>query len=286
MTEPDGSRSEAAVDAEAAAWERAEAALSVQRPEAGEEEGLVVSMDGFEGPLDLLLTLARAQKVDLSRISVLALAEQYIAFIERARRLRIEVAADYLVMAAWLAYLKSRLLLPREEEEAEPDAQEMALRLQLRLQRLEAMREAAERLLARDRLGRDVFARGAPEGLAVHRAVRYDATLFELLRAYGGLRIRRERPPLQIRRRPVYAFEEALRRLERLLGHRFEWAALEAYLPEDLRDAGLTRSALASMFAASLEMARLGKAELRQHEAFGPIYVRGVAGGRKEEDES
>ncbi|RMF14101.1 MAG: segregation/condensation protein A [Alphaproteobacteria bacterium] len=258
--------------------------VGAQRADDG--ESLIVSMEGFEGPLDLLLMLARTQKVDLAKISVLALAEQYIAFIERARLLRIEVAADYLVMAAWLAFLKSRLLLPREEEDTEPDAQEMALRLQLRLQRLEAMREAAERLLARDRLGRDVFVRGAPEGLAVQRAIRHDATLFELLRAYGGLRIRRERPPLHIRRRPVYAFEEALRRLERLLGHRFEWAALEAFLPEDLRDPGLTRSALASMFAASLEMARLGKAELRQHETFGPIYMRGVAGTPEEEDES
>ncbi len=238
------------------------------------DDRLVLSLDGFEGPLDLLLTLAREQKVDLARISVRALAEQYLAFLERARRMRIEIAADYLVMAAWLAYLKSRLLLPRQEEEAEPDAAEMALRLKLRLQRLEAMREAAERLFARDRVGRDVFLRARPEGLATVRRIHYEASLYDLIRAYGALAIRRRQPPLKIRPRPVLAIEEALHRLEILLGQMPDWQTLESFLPPELRSSGLTRSAMASMFAASLELARQGKAELRQREAFGPLYLR------------
>ncbi len=235
----------------------------------------VLSLDGFEGPLDLLLTLAREQKVDLAKISVRALAEQYLAFLERARRMRIEIAADYLVMAAWLAYLKSRLLLPKQAEEAEPDAAEMALRLKLRLQRLEAMRQAAERLFARDRVGRDVFLRACPEGLASVRRIHYEASLYDLIRAYGTLAVRRRRPPLKIRARPILAIEEALHRLETLLGQMPDWHTLESFLPAELAAGGLTRSAMASMFAACLELARQGKAELRQREAFGPLYLRG-----------
>ncbi len=255
-------------------WEDAEA---VRRPAAaGDDDRLVLTLEGFEGPLDLLLTLAREQKVDLAKISVLALAEQYLAFLERARRMRIEIAADYLVMAAWLAYLKSRLLLPRREEEDEPDAAEMALRLKLRLQRLEAMRAAAERLFARDQVGRDVFLRGRPEGLASVRRIRYEASLYELIQAYGALSIRRRKVPLTIRARPVLAIEEALHRLEVLLGEMPDWCRLERFLPAELRSGPLTRSALASMFAASLELARQGRAELRQDEAFGPLYLRGT----------
>ena len=178
-------------------------------------------------------------------------------------------------MAAWLAYLKSRLLLPRQEEEAEPDAAEMALRLKLRLQRLEAMRQAAERLFARDRVGRDVFLRGRPEGLASVRRIHYETSLYDLIRAYGALAVRRRRPPLKIRPRPILAIEEALRRLETLLGQMPDWHTLESFLPAELASGGLTRSAMASMFAASLELARQGKAELRQREAFGPLYLRG-----------
>ena len=238
------------------------------------DDRFVLSLDGFEGPLDLLLALAREQKVDLARISVRALAEQYLAFLERARRMRIEIAADYLVMAAWLAYLKSRLLLPRREEEAEPDAAEMALRLKLRLQRLEAMRQAAERLFARERVGRDVFLRPHPEGLASVRRIHYEASLYDLIRAYGALAVRRRRPPLKIRPRPILAIEEALHRLETLLGQMPDWRTLESFLPPELASGGLTRSAMASMFAASLELTRQGKAELRQREAFGPLYLR------------
>ncbi len=244
-------------------------------PACENDDRFVLSLDGFEGPLDLLLALAREQKVDLAKISVRALAEQYLAFLERARRMRIEIAADYLVMAAWLAYLKSRLLLPRQEEETEPDAAEMALRLKLRLQRLEAMRQAAERLFARDRVGRDVFLRARPEGLASLRRIHYEASLYDLIRAYGALAVRRRRPSLKIRPRPILAIEEAMRRLEILLGRMPDWRTLESFLPAELVSDSLTRSAMASMFAASLELARQGKAELRQREAFGPLYLRG-----------
>ncbi|GAB4575051.1 MAG: ScpA family protein [Rhodothalassiaceae bacterium] len=239
-----------------------------------EAETLIVDIEGYEGPLDLLLTLARAQKVDLARISILALVEQYLAFIEAARRLELELAADYLVMAAWLAYLKSRLLLPRGEDEEEPTAEELAVRLQLRLQRLEAMREAGAALMARDRMGRDTFPRGAPEGLSLTRHPVPHTTLYELLRAYADFRLRRSHKPLEIRRRPVYSLEAALRRLEQVIGARFSWTRLLEFLPGDSDDPRIRRSALASLFAASLELARQGKAEIRQMETFGPLYLR------------
>jgi len=253
------------VDEEDLRWERAEE---------NSEEALILDVEGFEGPLDVLLTLARAQKVDLTKISVLALAEQYLAFVERARRLRLDLAADYLVMAAWLAYLKSRLLLPETEDEEEPTAEELALRLQLRLQRLEAMREAGAALVSRNRLGRDVFARGAPEGLALDRHAVFDTSLYELLKAYAQLRRRRDSPALRIARRPIYAMEEAIRRLASLVGATLRWTKLSDFLPPELDGGALRRSALASHFAASLELARTGKAELRQMETFAPLYLR------------
>jgi len=246
-----------------------------QRAEASNPNELVLQIDGFEGPLDVLLTLARAQKVDITQISILALVEQYLKFVEAAKQLKLELAADYLVMAAWLAYLKSRLLLPKEEEGDEVSAEELAFRLQLRLQRLEAMREAGARIMARDRLGRDVFMRGQPEGLKVLKHAQYDTTLYEVLRAYGDIKVRNSVTEIKIERRPVYSLEDALDRLSNLIGDHFTWGQLAGFLPEGLKDEGLKKSALASMFAASLELARQGKADLRQMETFGPLYLKG-----------
>jgi len=233
---------------------------------------LTLDLDGWEGPLDLLLTLARTQKVDLREISILALVEQYLAFIEDAKTLRLEIAADYLVMAAWLAYLKSCLLLPKDPE-ADPSPEELALRLQLRLQRLDAMREAGARLFARDRLGRDVFMRGAPEGLKLIRRAAWAGDLVDLIVAYGAVRARTAPSVHVVSRRPVMPLEAALQRIEKLIGQRIGWTALEAFLPAAADDS-YRRSALASSFLAALELARLGKADLRQDEAFAPLMIR------------
>ncbi len=239
---------------------------------ARESDRLTLDLDGWEGPLDLLLTLARAQKVDLAKISILALVEQYLAFIADAKKLRLEIAADYLVMAAWLAYLKSCLLLPKDSE-ADPSPEELAMRLQLRLQRLQAMREAGARLLARDRLGRDVFVRGAPEGLKVVRRAAWTTDLYDLISAYGIVRARSEPAVHIVARRPVMTLDEAIHRLERMIGARLEWTALEAFLPET-QDPEFRRSALASSFVATLELARLGKVEIEQEGTFSTLYVR------------
>ena len=235
---------------------------------------LTLELDGWEGPLDLLLTLARAQKVDLLEISILALVEQYLAFIDDARTLQLEIAADYLVMAAWLALLKSGLLLPKDPA-ADPSPEELALRLQIRLQRLNAMREAGARLVARDRLGRDVFSRGAPEGLRLVRRAAWQADLFDLIAAYGGVRARAAPAVHIVSRRPVMTLDEAIRRVEALIGRRIDWAALDAFLPEG-GDAAYRRSALASSFLAALELARQGKVELAQAAAFAPLMIRRV----------
>ena len=237
-----------------------------------EADRLTLDLDGWEGPLDLLLTLARGQKVDLAKISILALVEQYLAFIADAKKLRLEIAADYLVMAAWLAYLKSCLLLPKDAE-ADPSPEELAMRLQLRLQRLQAMREAGARLIGRDRLGRDVFRRGAPEGLKVVRKSAWEADLYDLIAAYGIVRARGEPSVHVIARRPVMTLDEAIHRLERMIGARLEWTALEAFLPET-HDPEFRKSALASSFVATLELARLGKVEIDQEEVFSTLYVR------------
>jgi segregation and condensation protein A len=237
-----------------------------------ETERLRLDLDGWEGPLDLLLTLARAQKVDLAKISILALVEQYLAFIADAKKLRLEIAADYLVMAAWLAYLKSCLLLPKDPE-IDPSPEELALRLQLRLQRLNAMREAGARLLARDRVGRDVFRRGAPEGLRVIRKSCWQVDLYDLISAYGTIRARSEDAVHVIARRPVMTLEEALVRLQRMLGTALDWTSLESFLPET-PDPEFRRSALASSFVAALELARQGKIDFDQQAAFAPLYVR------------
>ena len=242
---------------------------------ATEDAALYLELDGWEGPLDLLLDLARRQKVDLRKISILGLVDQYLAYIERAEALRLELAADYLVMAAWLAYLKSALLLPREEQE-DPSPEELALRLQLRLQRLGAMREAAARLMGRDRLGRDVFRRGAPEGLRVERRNAWTCEWFDLVQAYGQVKARTAPVVHMIRERPVMTLESALSRVSAMLGVSLDWMELRDFLPQH-SDPRLKRSALASSFVAALELARQGKAELAQDEVFGPLRLRGVA---------
>jgi segregation and condensation protein A len=239
------------------------------------DDQLALDLEHWEGPLDLLLALARAQKVDLRQISIGQLVEQYLAVVEHAASLKLEVAADWLVMAAWLAYLKSALLLPREPD-AQPDPDELALRLQLRLERLQAMRDAGARLMARDRLGRDVFPRGAPEGLRVVRQTQPSATLYDLIAAYGRVSAR-TRPALHVvADREVMTLEDALARLRALLGEHSEWRGIEAYLPA-AASPRLRRSALASSFLAVLELARQGRAELRQAAPFAPLLLRGAA---------
>ncbi|HEX4111353.1 MAG TPA: ScpA family protein [Stellaceae bacterium] len=242
------------------------------------DDELVVDLEGYEGPIDVLLTLAREQKVDLTKISILALADQYLAFIAAARRLRLELAADYLVMAAWLAYLKSRLLLPVPPGPEEPSGEELAAALTHQLLRLEAMRERGVRLMALPRLDRDVFARGAPEGLPRKLLPRYEATLLDLLRAYGDQRRRKEGAVLHIVPAELYSMDDALDRLRRILGHMPEWRSLASFLPPGLANGLIGRSAIAATFAASLELARTGKLELRQDRAFGPILLRSPPG--------
>jgi len=236
---------------------------------------LVLDLEGYGGPIDVLLQLARDQKVDLTRISILALADQYLEFVRRARRLHLELAADYLVMAAWLAYLKSRLLLPEPQGEDEPSGAELAAALRYRLQRLEAMQQAGEGLMARPALGRDVFARGAPDPLPIVTQASYQVSLYELLSAYGAIRGRGRAESLHIAPSELYSVDEALQRLGRLLGEIPGWRTLAAFLPPDLHGGLVWRSALASTFTASLEMAREGKVQIRQDGAFGPIYLRG-----------
>jgi segregation and condensation protein A len=239
-----------------------------------EDAALYLELDGWEGPLDLLLDLARRQKVDLRTISILDLVDQYLTYIERAEALRLELAADYLVMAAWLAYLKSALLLPREEQE-DPSPEELALRLQLRLQRLAAMRDGAARLMGRDRLGRDVFLRGAPEGLRIDRKNKWQCDWFALVQAYGQVKARTQPVVHMVRDRMVMTLDSALSRVSAMLGVNLEWMDLREFLPPHA-EPRLRRSALASSFVAALELARLGKAELAQDEVFGPLRLRGI----------
>ncbi|MET0249591.1 MAG: ScpA family protein [Sphingobium sp.] len=242
---------------------------------ADDPDRLTVSFDAWEGPLDLLLALCRAQKVDLKAISILSLAEQYLLFIDGAERLRLELAADYLVMASWLAYLKSALLLPKAEQK-DPDPEELALRLQLRLQRLDAMREAGARLFAGDLVGRDVFLAGRPPGLHVERQTRWRVSLFDLIQAYGGIKARNEPVVHMVAMRPVMTLDEAIRHVSALLGEAEEWTPLEAFVPPE-SGAPMARSALASSFVAALELARQAKAELRQDDIYAPLFLRGAA---------
>jgi segregation and condensation protein A len=238
----------------------------------GDAEALYLELDGWEGPLDLLLDLARRQKVDLRQISILALVDQYLVYIERAGVMRLELAADYLVMAAWLAYLKSALLLPKAEQE-DPNPEELALRLQLRLQRLGAMREAAARLMARDRIGRDVFLRRAPEGLRIDRKTLWRSDMFALIQAYGQVKARTAPRIYHVANRPVMTLDSALERVSAMLGVTLEWMEIRDFLPPHAEPA-LRKSALASSFVAALELARLGRAELDQDGAFAPLRIR------------
>lgn len=238
-------------------------------------EALIVDVDGFEGPLDLLLTLSRTQKVDLRKVSVLQLAQQYLAFVERAKQLRIELAADYLVMAAWLAFLKSRLLLPPDPTEEGPSGEELAAHLAFQLERLQAMREQAATLMARDQLGRDFFARGIPEDVMRVKRVTYTATLLDLMQGYARIRTKDEFRPYIMDRDAVFTLEQALERMRPLIGFAATWTDISTYLPEGFTsDPARLRSATASTFAASLELVKEGKAEIRQDDTFAPIQVR------------
>jgi len=255
--------------AEFEAWEAAEDAV-------GTPEALIVSLDGFEGPLDVLLALARTQKVDLAKISILALADQYLLFIAEARKLRLELAADYLVMAAWLAFLKSKLLLPKETgADDSPSGDELAARLAFRLKRLEAMRNAAAALMTRKRLGRDVFARGMPEGVRTIRVRQYTGVIYDLLKAYAEQRRRTVKRVHVVPRRTVWSIKEARQRLEAMVGQLTgEWMELEKYLEQYRDNPDVARTAVASSFGAALEMSRAGMVEISQAKPFAPIYVR------------
>ena len=239
-----------------------------------DDAALVVDVDGFEGPLDLLLALARTQKVDLTRISILALAEQYLAYIEHLRQLRLELAADYLVMAAWLAYLKSRLLLPAPAPDEEPSGEEMAAALAFRLRRLEAMRDAAAKLVNRDRLGREVFSRGMPEPVEVIQRSDYSATLYDLLTAYASQRQRQMVSVVHVRRRQVWSLAEAREVLTRMIGSIADWTPVDVFLSPWMQTPEMRATVLASSFSASLELVREGKVELRQTGPFASLYMR------------
>ena len=241
---------------------------------AADEPALIVDVEGFEGPLDLLLTLARQQKVDVSKISILALADQYLAFIEEARRLRLELAADYLVMAAWLAFLKSRLLIPDNEQIVGPSAEDMAAALAFRLRRLESIRQAAEQLIARPQLDRDVFGRGAPEQIIDIKHPQWTATLYDLLSAYAAQRSKSALSRVRLAQRSVWSLAEARGRLQSLVGVAQDWSRLDQYLLDFITEPELQATVLASSFAATLEMVREGLIDLHQHTAFAPIYLR------------
>jgi segregation and condensation protein A len=241
---------------------------------ASDEPSLVVDVEGYEGPLDLLLALARQQKVDLHKISILALADQYLVFIEAARKIRLELAADYLVMAAWLAFLKSRLLLPEPATPDGPSAEEMATALANRLRRLEAIREASNRLMNRPQLQRDIFPRGQPESIAEIRHPRFTATLFDLLTAYAAQRQQRLLATVHLAKRTVWSLSEARASLERLVGIAEDWSRLDEYLLSYVADPSQKATVFASSFAAALELVREGSMDLNQKEAFAPLYFR------------
>ncbi len=244
-------------------------------------EALIVDVDGFEGPLDLLLTLSRTQKVDLRKISVLQLARQYLAFVEKAKALRLELAADYLVMAAWLAFLKSRLLLPPDPTEEGPSGEELAAHLAFQLERLAAMRDVATRLMARDQLGRDFFARGQTQMVERVRSVTYTATLLDLMQGYARIRTRDDFRPFVMDREKVYTMEQALDRMRGLIGFAGDWGDLMSFLPEGWEsDPVKRRSATAATFAASLELVKEGRLEIRQSDSFAPIQLRRREQGR------
>ena len=245
---------------------------------------LLLNLDGYAGPIDVLLELARDQKVDLKHIRILDLAEQYLEFVREARAVRLELAADYLVMAAWLAYLKSRLLLPETGGEEEPSGAEMAAALKFQMQRLQAMRDVGVKLMALPQLGNDIFARGTPERLKTRTTTTYEASLYDLLKAYGRNRARSGPKNLQIRPSELYSVDRAVARLAGMLGAMPGWRTLSSFLPPDLQgDPLLRRSALASTFAATLEMCKAGKLRIRQDGTFGPIYLRGAGDEQQEQ---
>ena len=262
------------------AWPDGDGPLRVV-PDLPVDDALIIDVAGFEGPLDLLLQLARNQKVDIAKISILALAEQYLEFIHAARRMKLELAADYLVMAAWLAYLKSRLLIPQVPEDDDTPAEELAARLAFRLQRLQAMREAAAQLMARNQLGRDVFERGSPEPLIIDTKREYADNLVDLLKAYAERRQKEAtHHNYEIRKLPLWSVKEARAALERLIGAMDDWGRFDVWLSEYLVEPERRPSVIASSFTASLELAREGKVEIRQEKAFEPIYMRrGSAAG-------
>jgi segregation and condensation protein A len=239
-------------------------------------ESLVIDVDGFEGPLDVLLTLARTQKVDMRKISVLQLARQYLVFVEEAKRIRLELAADYLVMAAWLAFIKSRLLLPQDPTEDGPSGEELAAHLAFQLERLEAMRRSAAKLMARDQLGRDFFARGITQDVTSKKTITYKASVLDLMQAYARLRTKENFKPLHMEERDkIFTMEQALERMKGLIGHAMDWGTLNQFLPDGwLDDPKLRRSATASTFAAMLELVKLGKLDLRQTSTFAPIEIK------------
>ncbi|RPE71642.1 condensin subunit ScpA [Pacificibacter maritimus] len=248
-------------------------ALSVEERLAA--EALIVDVDGFEGPLDLLLTLSRTQKVDLRTVSILQLAHQYLAFVEKAKELRIELAADYLVMAAWLAFLKSRLLLPPDPADEGPSGEDLAAHLAFQLERLSAMRDAGAKLMARDQKNRDFFVRGVPETMERVRNVTYTASLLDLMQGYARIRTKDEFRPFVLDRKSILSMEQALERMRGLISFAGDWTDLSSYLPEGWElDPKKRRSATAATFAASLELAKAGKIELRQGETFAPIQIR------------
>jgi segregation and condensation protein A len=241
-------------------------------------EALIVDVDGYEGPLDLLLSLSRSQKVDLRKISVLQLAEQYLAFVSKAVTLRIELAADYLVMAAWLAYLKSRLLLPPEPGAEGPSAEDLAAHLAFQLERLQAMREAAAQLMARDQLGRDRFVRGQIETIASRRVIKWQATLLDLMRAYARIRTKDDFRPYAMDRHNTYTLEQALERMRGMMGYAGAWTDLMTFLPEGWATPDRRRSVTAAHFAAALELAKRGVIELRQSDTFAPLEIKAREG--------
>jgi len=255
--------------------------------ERAQDEQLLLFLGGFDGPIDMLLGLARDQKVDLSKISILALATQYLEFIEKARALRLELAADYLVMAAWLAYLKSRLLIPQEEKKLEePSAQELADALQFQLRRLEAMRKSAVDLFRLPRLGYNVFARGEPEGLKISWTPKYEMTFYDLLKSYGDIKQRQQNSVYKLNPVKLFSMEEAIGRMESMLGKiPMEWVSLFMFLPPGLNEKIVKRSAVASTFGGALEMAKRGLIELQQEKNYAPIYIRRPGTAKEEAHE-
>ena len=251
-----------------------------------EVDALLLDIDGYEGPIDVLLVMARNQKVDLTKVSILQLARQYLQFVDRAKELQLDLAAEYLVMAAWLAYLKSRLLLPSQDDEEEPDAETIAEALQFQLRRLEAMQKAADDLFSLPQLGQDIFPRGMPEGLKTTINTRYDVSLYDVLQSYGTLQRRKESSHYELPIFHLMSLDEALMRVSEMLGElprkgrHSVWATLNSFLPDEaVKDRLYGRSSLAAVLMAGLELAKQGRAEVKQDGSFKPIYLRNVGAG-------